>query len=245
MKTTSTVCAVLVSVALTVPMSSAHAAAPRSSASGETVQAMAAAKESAKCKARLKSVKKKVKGSTFASCILAAQKRAGTAVVRTAYDDGSWGKGPYRFRKSATDASVTQHDGGGIVALGKNFWLKQPGGNWVKASATSSDPDATMAHMAGALWRSAATDATYRKLIGSTTWKPTGKVKRFKGVKARQYTGKPKHPSGTITHYSIWLDSSYRPARVNSTVEVLGERSKMTQDFTRWGKKVSIKAPKA
>lgn len=223
----------------------ANAIGARAAVPGETVQVVAAAKQSTKCKARLKSVKKKVKGSTFASCILAAQKRAGTAVVRTAYDDGTWGQGPYRFRKSGTDASVTQHDGGRLVALGKNFWLKQPGGGWVKASATSADPDASTAHLAATLWRATASDASYRKLFASTTWKPSGKVKKFKGVKARQYTGEPQHPSAKFESYSVWLDSSYRPARVTSTMVVMGQRSKMTQGYTRWGKKVSIKAPKS
>lgn len=218
-------------------------AAPVATAPGESVQAHAAAKAPKKCRARLASVKKKVKGSTFASCILKAQKRAGTAVVRTAYDDGTSAKGPYRFRSRTTDASITQNDGGRLVVIGKSTWVKQPGDAWVKSSATSSDPRARSAYVAGVLWRATANDKQYKKLMRSTNWKPTGKVKRIKGVKTRQYTGTPKHPDGKYLSYAVWLDSSYRPARVTSTMEVMGYRTKMTQNYTRWGKKVSIKAP--
>lgn len=209
------------------------------------VSAAAKAKKplSKKCRKRLTKPRRKVTGKTFATCVLKAQKAARTVVIRTAYDDGSVAKGPYRFG-ATTDASVTANDGTDLVALGKNFWQKVPGRGWVKGEQNSSDPDRQLVWIAGQLWRQSSSPASYRKVLASSkSWKPTGKVKKINGVRARQYSGNPRIRGVVVDDYTVWLDSGYRPVRVTSVTTAFGFSTTMKQDFTRWGKKVVIAAP--
>ncbi|MFC6152981.1 hypothetical protein [Nocardioides yefusunii] len=196
------------------------------------------------CSSRTVNPRKAIAPKTFAKCTVAAMKKSKTVVIRTTQSGGPTGKGPYRFGKT-TDASVSSSDGSKQVALGKNFWMKPAGEGWSKGKK-NGNADEQLAHFTGVLWRANASAASYKRALGSSTvkWKWTGVEKKINGVKAREYAGKPVFEGVKVSAYTVWLDTQYRPIRVASTVTGFGVTVKSKQDFTKWGKKVTIKAPK-
>lgn len=221
-------------------------AAPAGVAAAE--QAKAAPKASSpqlskQCAATLRSPRKPVRSSVFAACTVTSMKTGRTVVVRTAMSDGSVGVGPYRFT-ATTDASVKANDGSRQVALGKGFWVKPKGGTWVKAKATGSRAQRD-AHLAGQLWRGLASAAAFKRYLGSSTepWRPTGRTKKINGVKAHQYSGMPRIDGLDFAEYHVWIDRHHRPIRVAYRATAFGTELSMKQDYSKWGSKVSIKAP--
>lgn len=224
-----------------LPPATASAPSAERSVSAEAVSAAAKSKA---CSSRLVNPRKPVAPKTFAKCAVAGMKKGRTVRVRTAYDDGTWSKGPYRFGKT-TDASVTHQDGARHVALGKDFWMKPAGEGWSKGKKNGNAAE-QLAYGTGVLWRATSSPAAYRRMLASSSedWTWTGVQRKVNGVKARRYTGLPTATDMEFTEYSVWLDRNDRPIRITSTGTAYGFTITMTQDFRKWGKKVSIKAPK-
>lgn len=227
----------------------AHAAdAPGHGASESGAQAATKAKpkknkQSKACAARVKKRTKKVAAKKFAKCTIQGMKRGRTVRITTSYDDGRRGTGPYRFGKT-TDASVKANDGTAQIALGKDFYLKSPDTGWVKGKANGT-PEEQMAHTTGVLWRAMSRPAHYRKVLASSKggWKRVGNARKVNGVKAIRYDGKPSVLGVEVDSYRIWLDKQDRAIKIVSKSTAYGETVTMTQDWRKWGKKVSITAP--
>ena len=215
-------------------------------APGEAPAASAAAvaKPSKSCRARLLNPRRPIAPKVFATCTVSAMKAGRTAQVRTAYDDGAWSKGPYRFGNTS-DASVVAHDGAKHVAIGKDFWMKPAGERWSKGKR-NGDAGEQLAYGTGVLWRATSSPTAQKKALASSDvkWTWTGVAKKVNGVKARQYAGNPTNAGMAFSEYHVWLDSQYRPVRVTSTGTAYGITVTMKQDYTKWGKTVSIKKPK-
>lgn len=237
---TGLVAAPVLAFALLAP--TASIAAPAVAA--ETSVGEAKVKQTKSCASRTVNPRKPIAPKTFAKCAVTAMKKSRTVRIRTAYDDGSWASGPYRFGKG-TDASVNSNTGLRHVALGKDFWMKNPGEGWVKGRK-NGDADEQLAYGTGQLWRANSSAAVYTQALRSSTtkWKWTGVERKINGVKARRYTGTPRIKGMKFSEYSVWLDKQYRPIRVTSTGTAFGYTISMKQDFTKWGKKVSITPPR-
>jgi len=238
----------VVPVALAVALSpsalmsgAAHAAEGSQAAAAS---AAAAVKPSKSCRARLLEPRRPIAPKTFAACTVSAMKAGRTVHVRTAYDNGTRSKGPYRFGKT-TDASVTAQDGAKHVAIGKDFWMKPAGERWSKGRR-NGDAAEQLAYGTGVLWRASSSAKAQKKALASSSvkWTWTGVEKKVNGVRARQYAGNPTNAGMEFSEYHVWLDNRYRPVRVTSTGTAFGVTLKMKQDYTKWGRKVSIKKPK-
>lgn len=225
------------------------AQAPEPSAPGEHVATTKvkakpkASKQSKACAARVKKKAKKVASKKFAKCTIQATLRGRTVRITTAYDDGRRGTGPYRFGKT-TDASVKANDGTDLVALGKDFYVKGPDAGWIKGDANGNAAE-QMAHATGVLWRAMARPAFYRKVLASSSdgWKRVGKASKVNGVKAIRYDGRPTVMGVEVDSYRIWVDRQDRAIKIISKSTAYGTTVSMTQNWRKWGKKVSIKAP--
>ena len=88
--------------------------------------------------------------------------------------------------------------------------------------------------------------AFYRKVLASSSdgWNRVGKARKVNGVKAIRYDGTPSVNGILADRYSIWVDKHDRTIRVIHTTTAADITVTMTQDWRKWGKKVSIKAPK-
>lgn len=230
------------------------AAAPTGQASSVAVSGIsgilakrqgAPAKPSKACRKRLAKPRKVVPSKRFAKCVVKAMLAGRTAHLSSKFSDGTWNKGPGRFKKSHTEASARYHDGSRLVILKRQAWLKPAGHGWVKAKKSGSSIE-QMAWNVQQLWVGLSSATAYRSYLraSSTGWKPTGRHQKVNGVKAREYVGTVT--LGDLTHddYRVWVDKWDRPVRIKSTLTAFGSTITGVQDLKKWGRTVSIKEPK-
>ncbi len=221
-------------------------AAPGTAADATAAKAAAKpAKPSKKCKVRQSKPRKTVASKRFARCTVKAMTKGRTVQLRSRYDDGSWNKGPARFTKKTTDASVTYSNGDRLVVIGTDAWLKEAGKPWVKGKKNGTE-DEQVTWLVRQLWLATASPSAYRGYLRSsrTGWTWTGRSKKINGVRAKEYVGEPKILGYRPDHYAVWVDKWDRPVRVDSTTTIGGITSSGRQTFSRWSKKVTIKAPR-
>lgn len=236
--------ALAIALSPTVLLTGGAQAAGAAPGAAPAAAAAAVAKPSKACASRLVNPRKAIAPKVFATCAVTAMKAGRTAQVRTAYDDGTWSKGPYRFGKT-TDASVVAQNGARHVSLGKDFWMKPAGEPWAKGKR-NGDADEQLAYGTGVLWRATSSPAAQKRALASSNvkWTWTGVERKVNGVRARQYSGNPTNTGMDFSEYRVWLDRQYRPVRVTSTGTAFGHTVKMKQDYSKWGRKVSITKPK-
>ncbi|WP_262849675.1 hypothetical protein [Mumia quercus] len=240
--------ALLVSVLLSVSLlgaAPAGATAPAAPAGHAAAKVAKPATPSKKCKARHKKPRKAVGSKRFARCAVAAMRKGTTVQVRGTFDDGRWNKGPARFRKAGTDASVVYSEGAKLVVIGTNVWHKEAGKPWVKGKKGGT-ADEQLAWMVGQVWLASSSLKAYRGYLRSSNngWTWTGRTRKLNGVRAKEYVGNPKLMGHRPDRYAVWLDKWDRPVRVDSRLTIGGITSTARQDFSKWGKKVTIKAPR-
>lgn len=203
----------------------------------------ARASVSTSCGDRTTNPRREIPGALFGRCVVKGMK-AGRTVKVTTNHDGEISKGPMRFTK-VTDASVTYADSSRVVVLGDNGWWKEAGRGWVKAKARGTQRE-RQAYLIFVLWRANSSAKAYRSMLASSTtpWEWTGKERKVNGVRAKEYTGTPEYAETTFSTYRVWLDAKYRPVRLVTVGTAHGITVSTKQDFRKWGKKVSITAPK-
>ncbi|MGN0065167.1 MAG: hypothetical protein ACI379_13075 [Nocardioides sp.] len=201
------------------------------------------ATQTTSCADRTVNPRRPIPAKMFGRCVVRGMK-AGRTVTVTTNHDGEVSKGPMRFTK-VTDASVTYADSSRVVILGDDAWWKEAGHGWAKAKAKGTQRE-RQAYLIFVLWRANSSAQAYRSMLASssTPWEWTGKARKVNGVRAREYTGTPAYAETTFSTYRVWLDNSYRPVRIKTVGTAYGITVKTTQDFRRWGKKVTITAPK-
>lgn len=183
-----------------------------------------------------------VPAGTFGKCVADASLRASTAQY-VSNNDGDVARGVIRYGRH-TDVSLKMSKGRGVVGLGTRTWFKDTGKAWVMGRPGGSFEE-SQAHMIGALWRGLASVQSVRGALAASTtdWAPTGRTRKMNGVSASEYSGSPVHGDMTYTTYSVWIDSGFRPIRIESVGSAYGITTKTKQDFKKWGRSVAIKPP--
>ena len=169
--------------------------------------------------------------------------KKGRTVRLSSRRDGKTSTGHFRFG-TYTEASVKAAEGS-VVSLGKDFYMKHPDVGWVKGKKNGNGHE-QVTYGAGQLWKYTSSAAYYKRVLKSSTtkWTWTGIERKINGVKAKQYKGTPKFDAADFSEYHVWLDAQYRPIRITSTATAYGMSVTTRDDFSKWGKKITIKAPK-
>lgn len=217
---------------------------------GAHAPVQAAPAPSSKCKAAATLAKgKTVSGKRLGACVGKAFKSAGTMRSRTVYPGVVSGTTDYRFGSKA-DLTTRASDGGRVVILGSQMWLKDGADSeWVRgrSDGTRAEQDA---YLALRELRLGASPGAWKREFSffAASWRATGRTKRIDGVKVREYRSKPRTSRlepGDSVKQRIWIDAKARVRHSTFTMVIGGEKATARQSFSRFGKKVTITLPAA
>lgn len=226
--------------------SAASAASPTAAAGTSTIATPTA------CDAVDLKADAKVAGTALAACIVAYSAAAGSGHETFTSSDGSTGTADFVFGDApAMSGTVTGPDGTTSFVLTPDAAWVTIDGVWVEGDVNSTDTRKMLAGTVGQAYRAAADPTVAASFISSA---PSWMVQKDQDLVTlpdnsqvsawRLQADAPFTMLGADVHDMVlWLSSAHVPVGNQATVSVGGIQTTTSQQYSGWGRPVTIATP--